>query len=89
MVDEILADRVVPAGQERDLQLRADAVGAGDEHRVAERRGSSWKSPPKEPMSDSTPGVNVARASASDAADGFVAGVDVDAGRLIVHERGG
>ena len=33
--DEIDADRVVPVERERELQLRADAVGAGDEHRLA------------------------------------------------------
>src|SRR4029077_5945489 len=32
MVDEIGADRLVPARHERDLQLRADAVGARHEH---------------------------------------------------------
>ena len=34
VVDEIGADRVVPAGHERDLELGADAVGARDEHRI-------------------------------------------------------
>ena len=64
VVDEIGADRVVPAGHERDLQLRADAVRARHEHRLAEaRRRSSLKRPPNDPISDSTPGVNVARAS--------------------------
>ena len=36
--DEIDADRVVPAGLDRDLDLGADAVGAGDQHRVLEAR---------------------------------------------------
>ena len=48
-------------------------------------RSPSRKSPPNEPSSDSTPGVNVARASALDAPDDLVAGVDVDAGLLVVH----
>ena len=34
VIDEIDADGVVPVGQERDLQLGADAVGARDEHRM-------------------------------------------------------
>ena len=36
-------------------------------------------------MSDSTPGVNVAARQRLDAPDGFVAGVDVDAGRLVAR----
>ena len=33
--DQVDADRRVPAGGEGELELRADAVGRGDEHRVA------------------------------------------------------
>ena len=36
--DEVDADRVVDAGLERDLELGADAVGAGDQDRVLEAR---------------------------------------------------
>ena len=36
-------------------------------------------------MSDSTPGVKVRARQRSDAADDFVAGVDVDARLLVVH----
>ena len=32
--DQVDAHGVVPAGQERELQLGADAVGAGDQHRL-------------------------------------------------------
>ena len=35
VVDEVLPDGVVAIGEERDLQLRADAVGARDEDRIA------------------------------------------------------
>ena len=63
VVDEIDADRRVHAGHERDAQLGADAVGARDEHRVLRPAAPSWKSPPNDPISDSTPGVNVPRAS--------------------------
>ena len=38
-------------------------------------------------MSESTPGVNVAARQRLDAADGFVAGVDVDAGLLVIHQK--
>ncbi len=34
--DQVDADRVVAVERERELQLGADAVGAGDEHRLAE-----------------------------------------------------
>ena len=36
--DEIDADRVMPSGLDRDLDLGADAVGGGDEDRVLEAR---------------------------------------------------
>ena len=35
VVDEVRADGAVDAAHERDAQLRADAVGARDEHRIA------------------------------------------------------
>ena len=41
--------------------------------------GASANRPPKEPMSDRTPGVNVRLRERADAPDDFVAGVDVDA----------
>jgi hypothetical protein len=44
---------------ERDLELGADAVGARYEHRLLERAASKLNKPPNEPMSESTPGVNV------------------------------
>ena len=46
---------------------------------------SSRNSPPNEPISDSTPAVNVDLGQRLDAAHGLVAGVDVDAGCLVVH----
>ena len=36
--DEIDADRVVAAGLDRDLELGADAVGRGHQHRIGETR---------------------------------------------------
>ncbi len=35
MIDEVLADGVVPVHGEGELELGADAVGAGDEHGLA------------------------------------------------------
>ena len=88
VIDEIGADGVVAAGHERDLQLRADAVGARHEDRLRRYRSrSSRNRPPNDPMSDSTPGVNVAARERPDAPDRFVAGVDVDAGWTVVHRR--
>ena len=63
VIDEVGADRVVRPAMNATLQLGADAVGAGDENRIANRPGSSWNSPPNEPMSDRTPAVKVERAS--------------------------
>ena len=48
---------------------------------------SSANRPPNEPISESTPGVNVAARQRPDAADGFVAGVDIDAGLPVVHQK--
>ena len=36
MIDKVLADRVVAVHGEGDFQLGAHAVGAGDQHRLAE-----------------------------------------------------
>ena len=63
VVDQIGADRVVTAGHEGDLQLRADAVGARHEHGSRNWPGASRNRPPNDPISERTPGVNVARAS--------------------------
>ena len=63
VVDEIVADGVVPVRQERHLQLRADAVGARHQHRFAKSSGRRDETARRTmPMSDSTPGVNVPRA---------------------------
>ena len=35
VIHEVHANGVVTTGHERDLQLGADAVGAGDQHRIA------------------------------------------------------
>ena len=43
MIDEIASDRVVYAGRKRDLQVRADAIGGRDEHRLRQVRESAVK----------------------------------------------
>ena len=58
------------------------ATSTGSAMPAASRRNS----PPNEPMSDSTPGVNVRARQRPDPPDDLVAGVDVDAGLLVVHQ---
>ena len=53
--DEVDADRVVAVERERELELGAHAVGAGDEHRLPVALRSST-SAPKPPMPASTSG---------------------------------
>ena len=71
--------------EERDLQLRADAVGARDEHRLAILAGLE----PEQAAKGTDLGENAAREcrtrETADAADRFIARVDVDARRLVVH----
>ena len=87
VIDEIGADRIVAVGQERDLQLGADAIGA---RRRAPDRGYRPGSSLKQPAEGADVGEDAAREGrprqAADAADGFVARVDVDAGSLVVHQ---
>ena len=88
VVDEIDADGAVDARHEGDAQLGADAVGARDEHGILRSPAAPrWNSPPNEPMSDRTPGVNVPRARDLDPAHDLVARVDVDACLLVVHQN--
>src|SRR5262249_22494279 len=76
--DQIDADRVVPVRQERDLQLRSDAVRGRDEHRLLQARGD-----PDEPgeAADVAEHLGAERAARErgDPTDALVAGIDVDA----------
>ena len=63
VVDEVDADRAMDARQERDAQLRADAVGAGHQHRIRNAGGVEPEQAAERSDSESTPGVNVPRAS--------------------------
>ena len=87
VVDEVGADRVVPAGHERDLELGADAVGARDQHRLAipvaiEAEQAAERSDVREHA-----GRERRPRQRPDAADGLVAGVDVDASLAVVHQK--
>ena len=85
--DEVLADAVVQAGVDREPELGADAVGAGDQDR-----------PPPAALRDFDHGAESAdagqhlrplrpRHARLDALDEFLAGIDVDAG-IPVGQRG-
>ena len=85
VVDEILADRVVHAAVEGELSLvptpsaLATSTGSGAPSEARLNR------PPKLPMSDKHAGREGALGERLDAAHDLIAGVDVDAARLIVH----
>jgi len=78
VIDEILADRVVPAGEESDLELRSDAVDARDEHRL--RHAARHREEPAE-VADLGEHLRPPRL-ARERGDAFfrpVRGVDIDA----------
>ncbi len=85
--DEVLADAVVQSGVDREPQLGADAVGAGDQDRPApaalgdldHRAEAADAGQHFRPMRT--------RDARLDALDEFLAGVDVDAG-IPVSQRG-
>ena len=57
MVDQVLADGVVPVHGKGDLELGADAIHAGDQHRLAvSLRTFSANRPPNPPTLPSTSG---------------------------------
>ncbi len=87
MVDEIGADRVVTARHERDLQLRADAVGARHEHRLFAAIAIELEKTAE--RSDFGQDARSERRSRErlDAPDGLVARIDVDARLPVVHQK--
>ena len=64
MVDEVDADRVVRPARNATFSLVPTPSALATSTGSRNRPGSSWNSPPNDPISDSTPGVNVERASA-------------------------
>ncbi len=85
VVHEIGADRVVAAGHECDFELRADAVRARDEHRLAKAGGIEREQSAERTDLGQHAGRERRARQGFDASDGFVAGVDVDAGLAIIH----
>ena len=84
--DEVDADRVVAVERERELELGADAVGAGDEHRLAVALADLDQ---RAEAADAGEHLGAQRALGErlDALDQRVAGVDVDAG-VAIGKRG-
>ena len=76
VVHEIRTDRVVPVRQKRDLQLRADTVGARHQHRFAKAHAGEAEQPSEGADLRQHARRERAAGKALDAADGFVAGVD-------------
>jgi hypothetical protein len=87
VVDEVEADAVVAAGQERHFQLRADAVGAGDEHGVAVALLVEAEEAAEQADVGQDGGREGGASQLLDASHRFVAGVDVNAGLAVVHGR--
>ena len=85
VIDEIGADRAVLVRHERDLELGADAVGARHEHRLLERGGVELEQAAERSDVRQHAGRERGFREPLDAADGFVARIDVDAGRFVIH----
>src|SRR6185369_2689388 len=86
VIHEVVADRVVPPGLDRDLDLRADAVGARNQERLLQVGGNLEQS--------AKATERAARALGERALDqrldpvlAVVGGVDVDAGGAVVERR--
>src|SRR5690349_5353762 len=84
MIDEIVSNGIVSARLDRDLDLRADAVGAGDEHRLPSARRHA-KHPAESPEPSARAGGERRLDQSLDARLRIVGGIDVDAGRPVVE----
>ena len=87
VVHQVLAHGVVTSRHEGELQLGADAVGRGHQHRLVALALRDAEQPAERP----DVGEHIRRKGAlgerSYAPDRFIARVDVDAGRLVVHQN--
>jgi len=86
VIDEVPADGPVDAAHERDAQFGAHAVGARDQHRVAQASLAEVEEPAERAELRQHPGGERRPRQPLDAPDDFVPRVDVDAGLLIVHD---
>ena len=85
--DEVDADRVEDAGVDGDLQLGADAVSGGDQHRIAVAGGLEVEQAAE--TADFGVGAGPPRRAHErlDRLDKGISGVDIDAGIGIGHAR--
>ncbi len=81
--DEVLADAVIEPGVDRDLELGADAIGGGHQHRVLEARGLEVEQPAEAAQGGIGAGPARGLGGRGDARDQRLAGIDVDAGVLV------
>src|SRR6185437_2828046 len=85
--DQVDADRVVPAGVLRDLELGADAVGRRDQDRIGETRRLEIEQCAEAAKARRRPGASGGAGQWLDRLDQGVAGVDVDTRRPVVLAR--
>ena len=78
---------VVPAGHEGDLELRADAVGARDEHRILKPVAIEAEQAAERSDVREDAGRERRPRQRPDAAHRLVSGVDIDAGLTVVHQK--
>src|SRR5215469_17450611 len=82
--DEIDADRVVPAGEDGELELGADAVGSGDQDGVAVARGFQIEERAETAQSGVAAGARGRLGERLDRLHQRIAGIDIDAGVAII-----
>ena len=85
--DEIDADRVVASGLDGELDLGADAVGGGDQHRVGEAGALEVEQPAEAADLGVGAGPRGRAHQRLDQLDHAVAGIDVDAGVRVGEAR--
>jgi hypothetical protein len=78
VVDEVRANGAMPVHHERDLELGAYAISARHQHRFLPRSGIELEEPPKGADVRQHAGRERTLCERANAADGLVAGVDVD-----------
>jgi hypothetical protein len=85
MIDEIDTDRIVDARHEGNAKLGTDAVGAGNENRIAQVQIGEGEQPAeRSDIGEHAAGERIS-GKRSNATDELVAGVDVHTGLLVVH----
>ncbi len=87
--DQVDADRVVAAGLDRQPELGADAVGAGDQHRLAVAPHRNLEQRAEAAEAAEHFGAQRALDGGLDAFDQLVAGLDIDAGIFVGNRVGG